>query len=392
MSVLFLDPVGGIAGDMTVAALLDLGADLAVIRKALAQLPVEGIEIDASECKRGPFSARRFTVACAEPGPHHRHWSDIRKMLTAADLSEGVMDRALRVFQRLAEAEARVHGIAVEEVHFHEVGAWDSIADIVGVAAALDDLGITEIIARPPPLSTGTIQTAHGAMPLPAPATVVLLEGWPVRPGPHGEECTTPTGAAILAALAQPGPMPAMIVRASGMGAGTRDPADRPNVLRAVLGERTADATPTTVHIIEAQMDDMSGEHLPPLIDALLAAGAVDAFARSVLMKKGRTGLLVTALAPEAHIEAVEHAMLRHGTTFGVRRTVAARTVLERWHDTVTTPWGDVRIKVGALDGEILQSAPEYEDVQRIASQAGRPTLEVHAAALAAWRTAEDAS
>ncbi len=390
MNTLFLDPVGGIAGDMTVAALLDLGVSLDTVQDALAQLPVSGIEVAQACCTRGPFAAQHFSVSCTVASPPHRQWSDIRTMLVEAELADGVRRRALAVFTKLAEAEAHVHGTSIESVHFHEVGAWDSIADIVGVAACLDALGVDTIVARPPPLATGSVQTAHGDMPLPAPATVALLEGWPVRPGPQGSECTTPTGAAILAALAAPGPMPHMTVRASGVGAGTRDRPDVPNVVRAILGEASVDGSAESVLVIEAQMDDMTGEHLPPLLEALLDAGAVDAFAQPVLMKKGRTGLLVTALAPGSAATAVEHAMLRNGTTFGVRRSTAARTVLNRWHEPVSTPWGEVRIKVGALDGEVLQSAPEYEDVRRVARSSGRPTIEVHAAALTAWRIQKD--
>jgi len=284
-----------------------------------------------------------------------------------------------------------VHGTDVGAVHFHEVGAWDSIADIVSVSVGLEALGITRLFSGPPPLGTGAIQTAHGEMPLPAPATAALLQGWPVRPGPEGVESTTPTGAAIVTALGTPGRMPTMVLKGTGIGAGTRNPSGVANVVRALLGtEEQADQPPADVIEVTAQMDDMSGEHLPPLIRALLEAGAVDAYAQPILMKKGRAGLLVTALAAPDETAAVEVAMLRHGTTFGVRRTPAARTVLERWHESVSTPWGEVRVKIGALDGEILHASPEYEDVQRVADAAGRTTLDVHAAALSAWRQTQE--
>jgi len=387
MSIVYLDPVGGLAGDMFTAALIDLGADLGAIQQALAALPVDGIAVRTESCMRGPFAATRFVVEAAHEAHHHRTWTDIQAMLTEAALPAGVQERSLQVFQRLAEAEASVHGVPVGQVHFHEVGAWDSIADIVGAAAALENLGVDAVVSGPPPLGSGSIQTAHGNMPLPAPATAALLQGWPVRPGPAGVESTTPTGAAILAALATPGPMPAMVLRGTGIGAGTRDPEDQPNVVRAMLGDRveTVDTPPGQVVQICAQMDDMSGEHLPPLLRALMEVGAVDAFAQPILMKKGRSGLLVTALASAEDASGVERAMLRHGTTFGVRRTLAQRTVLDRWHEPVQTPWGEVRVKVGSLDGDILHAAPEYEDVQRIADTADRPVPEVHAAALSAW-------
>ena len=387
MSILYLDPVGGLAGDMITAALVDLGAPIEDIQAAIQTLPVTGIRVRTEACMRGPFAATRFIVEASAEAHHHRTWTDIRAMLHEAPLAPGVRDRAVRTFQALAEAEAEVHGTDVDQVHFHEVGAWDSIADIVGAAAAMDSLGITRLVCGAPPLGSGTIQSAHGQMPLPAPATAALLKRWPVRPGPAGVESTTPTGAAIVSALGEPGEMPTMVLQGTGIGAGTRDPADRANVVRALLGHIDAgDRPPTEVNQISAQMDDMSGEHLPSLINALLQAGAVDAFAQTILMKKGRTGLLLTALADADHTAAVEQALLRHGTTFGVRRTPAQRTVLDRWHDPVLTPWGEVRVKVGALEGEILHTSPEYEDVQQVADAAGRTTIEVHAAALSAWR------
>jgi hypothetical protein len=383
---LFVDPVGGIAGDMVCAALIDVGADLLAVEAGLAALPVDGLRVSTSSVQRGVFAATHFLVECTEEQHHHRTWSTIRTMLENAALPERVRMRSIAVFERIAIAEAAVHGTKIEDVHFHEVGAWDSIADIVGACLALESLHVERIVANPPPLATGTIQTAHGSMPLPAPATLKLLEGWPVRTGPHGRECTTPTGAALLAALAEPGPMPTMRIVNTGTGAGTRNPKDTPNILRVVLGEEsTASSSLRSVEVLEAQMDDLPGEHLPPLINALLGAGAVDAFASPILMKKGRSGLLVTALASNDTADAVTHAMIRHGSTFGVRRYSAERTVLDRWHETVETPHGSIRVKVGALQGEVLHAAPEFEDVQTRADESGQPAPTIHAAALHAW-------
>ena len=383
---LFVDPVGGIAGDMVCAALIDVGADLSMIEAGLASLPVDGLRVSTAKVQRGVFAATHFLVECTEEQQHHRTWSSIRTMLENSSLPEQVRTRSIAVFERLAIAEAAVHGTDVADVHFHEVGAWDSIADIVGACLALESLQVNSIVANPPPLATGTIQTAHGSMPLPAPATLKLLEGWPVRTGPHGRECTTPTGAALLAALAQPGPMPTMQIVNTGVGAGTRDPKDTPNIIRVVLGkESTVRSSLQSVEVLEAQMDDLPGEHLPPLINALLDAGAVDAFASPILMKKGRSGLLVTALTGKDTVDAVTDAMIRHGSTFGVRRYSAERTVLDRWHETVETPHGTVRVKIGALHGEVLHAAPEFEDVQARADQSGQPAPTIHAAALHAW-------
>ena len=386
-SLLHLEPVGGIAGDMLCAALLDLGADLRVIQDGLAQLPVDGLSVDTEAVHRGPFAATLFRVNAPTNGHPHRTWSSIRTMLNEANLEERVRLRALSVFGKLAEAEAHIHGIDIETVHFHEVGAWDSIADIVGVCLALESLDVETITCAPPPLSSGHFRGAHGLMPLPAPATLKLLEGWPIRQGPKDRECSTPTGAAVLAALAMPSAMPTMKIQHSGVGAGTRDSSDIPNILRATLGLRQ---TTDEVVVLQAQMDDLTGEHLPPLLDALLAAGALDAYAAPVIMKKGRSGILVTALSPPHIVPQVEQAMLRHGSTFGVRRHSASRTILDRWHETVETSNGPVRIKVGALSDEIIHASPEFEDVLKCAHETGTPVPVVHAAAISAWQNTKE--
>jgi uncharacterized protein (TIGR00299 family) protein len=384
---LHLEPVGGIAGDMLCAALIDLGAELAPIQEALAALPVDGLSVSTEAVTRGPFAALQFHVQAPSEHHPHRTWKTIRNMLNSAVLPDRARERALGVFGKLAQAEATVHGTDIDDVHFHEVGAWDSIADIVGACLALDALDIEVIVSTPPPVSTGQIHSAHGVMALPAPATMKLLEGWPIRTGPEGRECTTPTGAAFLSALATPGALPSMHVIATGVGAGTRNPDDLPNVLRATLGEQSAT---DSIEVLEAQMDDLTGEHLPPLIEALLTAGALDAYATQILMKKGRSGLLVTALAMESTAEDVAHTMLRHGSTFGVRRHTSTRFILDRWHETVETSWGTVRIKIGALGTEILHAAPEFEDVLHIAQSNGQPVPVVHAAALTAWHTQKE--
>jgi uncharacterized protein (TIGR00299 family) protein len=304
-----------------------------------------------------------------------------------------VRTRALAVFGRLADAEAHTHGVEVDAVHFHEVGAWDSIADIVGTCLALEALDVDTLSAGAPPLSSGSLQTAHGTMPLPAPATLALLQGWPVRAGVPGLEQVTPTGAAILSALATPAPFPTQQLIGTGHGAGTRNPNSHPNLLRATLGEGVAMA-PEPMDVLRAQLDDMSGELIPPLIDALLAAGAVDAFAMPVVMKKGRPGHLIEALAPPAHADAVAEAFLRHAPTFGVRRHRSWRTILDREHEVVEIHGCPVRFKLGRLGGELLHATPEYEDLHAVARATGLPLPRVHSDALAAWhrRTEDDDS
>jgi len=389
---LHLDPVGGMAGDMTLAALVDLGADLDGIRAGLGALPIETIELTPTRVMRGAFSALHIDVK-APDGATHRQWSDIRTMLEAAPLPDRVRTRALAVFGRLADAEAHTHGVEVDAVHFHEVGAWDSIADIVGTCLALEALDVDTLSAGAPPLSSGSLQTAHGTMPLPAPATLALLQGWPVRAGVPGLEQVTPTGAAILSALATPAPFPTQQLIGTGHGAGTRNPDSHPNLLRATLGEGVAMA-PEPMDVLRAQLDDMSGELIPPLIDALLAAGAVDAFAMPVVMKKGRPGHLIEALAPPAHADAVAEAFLRHAPTFGVRRHRSWRTILDREHEVVEIHGCPVRFKLGRLGGELLHATPEYEDLHAVARATGLPLPRVHSDALAAWhrRTEDDDS
>jgi pyridinium-3,5-bisthiocarboxylic acid mononucleotide nickel chelatase len=434
--LLYVDPVAGVAGDMLCGALLDAGGDLAALRRGLEGLGIDGFEISTRTVQRGAFRATHFSVrpasagtvesgalstgrSLADGGAHdgthahshgHTHdhagaghdgqpdagrepvfpnqpdrtWRSISALLHAADLPSRVRVRAIRVFTALANAEARAHGLPADDVHFHEVGGVDAIVDITAACLLLEQLGVDQVVCGPVPVGSGTVRSAHGMIPIPAPATATLLSGWPVTLGQPGLELTTPTGAALIAALAEPGSIPDMTLEGQGFGAGSRDPGDHANICRVLLGRAAAANTAPEIVVVAAQMDDLTGEHLPALIDALLAAGAVDAFATPVLMKKGRSGLLVEAHARPATEDAVARAMLRHGSTFGVRAWTARRRVLDRWHTTSRTPWGEVRVKVGALDGEVLQTAPEYEDVQSVARAAGQPAPRVHWAALQA--------
>jgi pyridinium-3,5-bisthiocarboxylic acid mononucleotide nickel chelatase len=423
--VLFIDPVAGLAGDMLCGALLDAGGSLDQLRTDLATLGIKGVRLDARTVNRGAFAAVHFRVrpagddADADEGHSHSHshshshahshdhdhgpddatepafpgqpertLTAITALLTAAPLPPRVRARALGVFQRLAEAEGRMHGQPADAVHFHEVGGVDAIHDIVGACLLLEQLDVGRVVCGPIPLGSGRVRSAHGAIPVPAPATVALLRGWPILAGRPGAERTTPTGAALVAAIAEPGPLPSMVLEAQGIGAGTRDPDDHANVCRVLLG-RDADApSPTDIVVLAAQMDDLTGEHLPPLLQALLTAGALDARATPVMMKKGRSGLAIEALARPRDADAVAEAMLRHGSTFGVRRHPARRTVLDRWHVRADTPWGSVRVKVGALRGEVLHAAPEHDDVAAVARAAGQPVPRVHYEAIRALDSA----
>jgi uncharacterized protein (TIGR00299 family) protein len=385
-TILYLDLQAGIAGDMFVAAMLQLGAPLEPIARALDGLGFGPLPVRSEPCMRGPFAALRFVVAPAGPDAHHRSHAEIARVLEAAPLPERARRRALAVFARLARAEGAVHGIPPEEVHFHEVGAVDSIADVVGACMALELLDVDRIVAGTPPLGHGSLRTAHGEMPLPAPATLALLEGWPVRPAPGPGEWVTPTGAALLAELASPGPLPAMVLRGVGHGAGSRDGGPVPNVLRALLGEPTQPAlAQDRVAVLETTVDDMPGEWLPPLRDALFAAGALDLHTTPGQGKKGRPALSLRVVAPAALAQVVGRALLAHSSTIGVRWRLEERWVLPRRIETVETPYGAVRIKVVEPPGQPARPTPEHDDCEALALGAGVSVAEVHRAALVAW-------
>ena len=391
MTTIYLDTFSGMAGDMLLGALLDAGLPEALLRAALASLELGGWDLAVRREPRRGLAATRAEVRVHEDHGHpHRHLADIERLIGGARLPGRAAAWATAVFRRLAEAEGKVHGCPPAEVHFHEVGAVDSIVDIVGSCAGLALLGVERIIAGPVPTGSGSVQTAHGLLPLPAPATLELLRGLPTRASEEPGELTTPTGAAILATLADRfSPMPAMTVEAVGYGAGAREGVRLPNVLRVVLGRLAEEGGPDeadSVWLLEANLDDASGEVLGAAAEALFGAGALDVWTVAAAMKKGRPGVVVSALADFGRREAVEEAMLRHTPTFGVRRTLVDRTKLAREETRVETPYGPVRVKVGRRGGAILAAHPEYEDCLRAARAAGIPLAEVIEAARQAWR------
>jgi uncharacterized protein (TIGR00299 family) protein len=413
---LHFEPSSGIAGDMAVAALVDLGVPPSVVTTAVKAMGVRGLRVGFGKRKRGAFVGKSFEVNWPGKGkggeePHHhahqhddhhhhdhehvhdshdhRDYAEVKRLLKRARLDPDARALAADIFQRIAEVEAQLHGTKVDRVAFHEVGAYDSIADVVGVAAAIAYLAPASIGSLPPVVGTGYVRTAHGPVPVPAPATTALLTGIPIVPDGEGE-LTTPTGAAILAAVVDGfGALPPMQLRATGYGAGTKELHDRPNVLRVVIGEplgvADAPAAPDVV-LLEANIDDMSGELVAPLFDALTDAGAVDVWSAPILMKKGRPAVQVSALAPPDAAPAVERAFFRNSTTLGLRRRRLERVVLARSFVKVTTKYGQVRAKLAALDGEVLGAHPEFEDCRRLAARAGVPVREVVAAAAAAAR------
>jgi pyridinium-3,5-bisthiocarboxylic acid mononucleotide nickel chelatase len=409
---LHFEPSSGIAGDMAVAALVDLGVPASVVTTAVKAIGVRGLRVAFGKRKRGAFVGKTFDVTW--PGqnhahrhsPHehehghghahahdhdhdHRDYAEVKRLLSRAKLDPDARALAGDIFARIAEAEAKLHGTKVDRVAFHEVGAYDSIADVVGVAAAIAYLAPVSIGSLPPVVGTGVIHTAHGVVPVPAPATVALLKGVPMVPEGEGE-LTTPTGAAILAAVVdQFGALPPLRVRAAGYGAGTKQLADRANVLRAVVGEPLgvpdAAAAPEVL-LLEANIDDMSGELVAPLFDALADAGAVDVWSAPILMKKGRPAVQISALVPPEAAAAVERAFFRNSTTLGLRRRRLERVVLARSFVKVATRYGSVRAKLAVLDGEVLGAHPEFEECRRLATRARVPVREVVAAAAAAAR------
>jgi len=385
VTALYLDCFSGIAGDMLVGALLDLGASFEAVQGGLAALGLDGVTVATRPVDRGAIRATKFDVRVVGEEHPQRGLREIRAILDAATLPEAVRERSLAAFTHLARAEGRVHGKAWEEVHFHEVCALDAICDVVGACLALADLGVTRVYASPLRVGSGFVECAHGRLPLPAPATLECLAGFEVRFEEGRGELVTPTGACLLAALAEPGgPPAAFVVERVGYGAGTRDPQDVPNVLRAVLGRVPGGTDAEPVLEIAANLDHLAPTALAAALEQLLAAGALDAFVTPVTMKKGRPGHLLVALAPASRATAVEDALLRHTGTLGVRRTRVDRTVLERHVESVETAWGSVRVKIGVHRGEETSVVPEYEDCRAISQRHGVPVARVAEAALRA--------
>ena len=381
MRTLYFDCFSGAAGDMLLAALLDAGASEPGVRAAVAALGLPGVEIEVREVTRGSLRAKKVDVV--DPGDREsRGPAGIEALLAAAALPEVVRDLASRTFALLAAAEAKVHGIPREQVHFHEVGAVDAIVDVVGCAAALASLGAERVVASPVATGRGIVDTEHGPIPVPAPAVVELLEGVPIEERGTGE-LVTPTGAAFLrAAVDEFGPLPAITVAASGYGAGTRDTAV-PNVVRVLVGESVAAPRPRLVQI-EANVDDMSPELLPHAIESLLGAGAVDAWITPVLMKKGRPGFVVSALAAPEDADRVTDVFMRETTTFGVRTREVAREMLERSWIEVEVEGHAMRVKVGTRGGSVMTAAPEHDDARRVAKATGMPLKVVYELAMRA--------
>jgi uncharacterized protein (TIGR00299 family) protein len=385
MKVAHFDCFSGISGDMTLAALIDAGVEAQAIQEGVASLGLP-IRLEVEKVRKGGFAATYVRVEAPEEHSH-RFLPQIEEILHRGKLLPQQHDLALKIFRRLAEAEAAVHGMPLEKVHFHEVGALDSIADIAGAAIGLDLLGAERITSRPVPTGSGMVKCAHGLMPIPAPATAELLKGVPLAASSIKAELTTPTGAAILTTIVQEWvDQPAMTLDRIGHGAGRRDFPDQPNILRLFVGTAAAPAESDQVWMLETNLDDLPAEVIGYCYDRLLAAGALDVFSTPIFMKKNRPGVLLSVLAPEANREKLEGILFQETATFGIRRYPVSRHKLARRPCTVETPWGPVQGKLGWMDGRPAIFSPEYEDCARVARERGLALREIYAGAARAYQ------
>jgi uncharacterized protein (TIGR00299 family) protein len=372
----WIDASAGVAGDMLLAALIDAGASRTAVRQAVDAVLPGGVRIADTTVTRAGLRAVKVEVEILAADPPRRTWRTIRRLLGDGRLADPVRTRALAVFARLAEAEAHVHGVPADDVHFHEVGALDSIADVVGICAALDDLAVATVSAGEVALGSGVARTAHGELPVPVPAVAHLARGWRVRGGGPGE-LATPTGLAAVRTLASAcEDLPSMLVEAVGVGAGTRDRPDRPNVVRVVVGRRAdAPAVPAAEQavLIEANVDDLDPRLWPGVLTRLLEGGAADAWLVPIIMKKGRPAHTLSVLCHPDRAAALREVVFGHTSTLGVREQVLRKVPLPRAFVDVAVAGGTVAIKIGHRDGVIVQVMPEFEQVATLAREQGRP-------------------
>jgi pyridinium-3,5-bisthiocarboxylic acid mononucleotide nickel chelatase len=384
----WVDATAGVAGDMLLAALVDVGAPLAILQGVVDAVMPESIRLTSTPVSRAGMRATRVDVHPTAQDQAHRSWRDIRTLLEHADLAVPVREQARRVFRRLAEAEARVHGVAADEVHFHEAGGWDSIADVVAVCAALDWLEVTSMACSAVALGSGRVTASHGDLPVPVPAVLEMSAGWRVLSGGEGE-LATPTGMALLTALCQEScDLPAMSVRAVGVGAGTADVPGHPNVVRVVLGDRTdrpgQPDDPVIMSVLETNVDDMDPRVWPTVLASLLNAGAADAWLVPIVMKKGRPAHTLAVLAPVNRRDALRRLMFELTSTIGVREVAVTRIALDRFWVPLPVAGGQVRLKVAHRGGEVVHATPEFDDAAQVAEERAVPVRRVLEEAVAA--------
>lgn len=396
----WLDVSAGVSGDMLLGALVDAGADLGRLQAAVDAVVPGTVRLRRREVTRAGMRATKVEVELLVPDQPHRSWADIRGLLASSGLAAVTKDRARRTFERLAEAEAQVHGVTPDAVHFHEVGAWDSVSDVVAVCAALEQLGVQKLTVGPVALGSGAVGTAHGQLPAPVPAVLALASGWDVHAGGRGE-LATPTGMALLTTLATgQGDLPRMTVTRHGLGAGSREVADRPNVVRLVLGRRSAagaalavgppqqpqapgaDLSAREMVLLETNVDDLDPRVWPTVLDALLAAGAADAWLVPILMKKGRPAHTLSVLVPTTDAAVARDLVLDLTSTIGLRETPVRRWSLARgWVDVTVDTDALVAVKVAHRGGLVVHVTPEFADARVAAQRLGRPVREVLEAA-----------
>ncbi len=387
MRIAYFDCYSGISGDMILGTLVDVGFPVEALRAEIAKLNLPGVDLKSEKVRRGNFTGTRVHVITPQEPRAHRHLSDILAILEKSELTEPVLMPVRRIFQRLGDAEASVHGVPVERIHFHEVGALDTIVDVTGAIIGLNALGIDEIYSSALNLGGGKIQGAHGEMPVPAPGTAALLRGVPVYGSPVEAELTTPTGAAIISTIAKGfGALPPLQVDQIGYGAGSLELRARANLLRLIVGESIGDLVNDEIVVLETNIDDMNPQLYEPLMDTLFDAGALDVFLTPIIMKKSRPATVVSVIVPAGLEGSIGPILLSFSSTFGVRYRRMHRQALPRETLTVQTRFGEVRVKVGRLQGNPIHVAPEYEDCRRLAEVGKTPVGDIMAAAVEAAR------
>jgi hypothetical protein len=391
MKIAYFDCFSGAAGDMIVGACLDAGADEENLRGELGKLGLHEVQISIEKVSKNGIQATAFNPQLKEKSHKHRHLPTILDIINSADLSVSVKERATAVFRKLADAEAKVHGTSPDKVHFHEVGAADAIVDIVGAAVALESLDVDQVLCSALAVGGGTVECEHGIMPVPAPATAEMIKGIALAPSTAQEELLTPTGAAILTTLSRSfGPLPAMAINHIGYGAGQKDIPNSANVLRLLIGQAAATTAPgfpqDQVLVLETNLDDVTAETTGHAMDRLLAAGALDVYLQAAQMKKNRPGCLLTVLCRTDDQEKMEEILFSETATFGVRRMTWNRSILHRRHESVDTPYGPIRIKIGHKDDRIYATAPEFDDCQKAAAACNVPLRTVYHAARTAFQ------
>ncbi len=381
LRVAYFDCYSGISGDMILGALFDLGVDPGIIRKALKTLDLKGYKLKTSQVKRGLIAGTKVQVSLTKSRHSHhpaRKYSDIKKLIADSDLSATAKKSSQEIFKRIAQVEAAIHNTTMEKIHFHEIGAVDSIVDIVGGVVAIESLKLDKIYSSPLNVGEGFVQCAHGCLPVPAPATLKLLQGIPVFSNGIKKELTTPTGAAMIGFYADKfGSLPAMKIVGDGYGAGDHIISEMPNMLRVVLGEICKEPDEELV-LIETNIDDMNPEFYEGTMESLFKAGALDVYLTPIIMKKSRPANKISVLSSETDRQAMTEILLHETSSFGVRYFRIGRTVLEREMKTVNISWGSIRIKIGKFNGKVIQISPEYEDCKKIAYKEKVPVKQVY--------------